>query len=105
MDLFGLPLTETLKTETKLMTALDILPQVGASCFFFKVWEAPYDKRGRTTVHNTGQRHNTGHRQRGNNTQGAKAQRTTREKESAPQWDAWAFSAAHGLLTTPTGVE
>lgn len=34
MDLFGLPLTETLTIENKLKTALNIIPQVGASCFF-----------------------------------------------------------------------
>lgn len=34
MDLFGLPLTETLTIENKLKTALYIIPQVGASWLF-----------------------------------------------------------------------
>lgn len=34
MDLFGSPLTETLTIENKLKTALNIIPQVGASWLF-----------------------------------------------------------------------
>lgn len=46
-DSFGLPLTVTPMIENKLKTALYIFPQVGAPwLFFFKVREAPYDKRG-----------------------------------------------------------
>lgn len=70
MDLFGLPLTETLTIENKLETALYIVPQVRCLVAFLR-YERHLMIRGETTVHNTGQRHNTGHRRRGNNTQGA----------------------------------
>lgn len=63
MDSFGLPHTETLTTETKLKTAFIYYTSGGCLVAFLR-YERHRMIEGRTTVHNTGQRHNTGHRRR-----------------------------------------
>lgn len=101
--MFGVPLTQTQNNRNQAKDRNYTLNLRLVPPGFFKVWEAPYDKEGRTTVHNTGQKAQHWTRTKGNNTNGAlkKAQRQQGGGKSAPQWDVWAFLAAHGLLTTP----
>lgn len=85
MDLFGSPLTETLTIENKLKTALNIIPQVGASWLFLRYERHLMIKRGEqlctTQVKGTtpdtdeGKQHPRCF---------AKAQRTTQEKKLLP---------------------
>lgn len=103
MGSFGSPLTgNTNNRKTKKQQAKDrITHRTSGSVppsVFLRYERHPMIRGGEggTTVHNTGQRHNTGHRRRGNDTQGAlqrPRERQGREKKL--------LGETLGPLTTP----
>lgn len=85
MVLFGLPLTGTRTTETNLYTLyLRSVPRG-----FFKVWEAPYDKRGEQlcTTQVKGTTLDTDEGKRHPRCFAKGPENNKREKKGAPQWD------------------
>lgn len=85
MVLFGLPLTGTRTTETNLYTLyLRSVPRG-----FFKVWEAPYDKRGEQlcTTQVKGTTLDTDEGKRHPRCFAKGPENNEREKKGAPQWD------------------